>query len=204
MSHWAAPQVQTRRPHVVMYAGSMGAPNSIETLVRAAAETRALGVTEEEIVFRFVGHGASKEQAVELVRKLGIKGVSFEDLVAKEHVPELLSEATLLWMATRKSKLYDYGMSPNKLADYLTAGRPVVLAADVGGDDVENSGCGRTVRSNQPRIMAEAVLELCRLSDSDRHAMGLRGRRYAEENLSTVDLADRLNDVLVSAAASRT
>ena len=84
------------------------------------------------------------------------------------------------------------------------AGRPVVLATDVGGDDVENSGCGRTVRSNQPRIMAEAVLELCRLSDSDRHAMGLRGKRYAEDNLSTVDLADRLNDVLVSAAASRT
>ena len=203
ISMWPAPKMQSRRPHVVMYAGSMGVPNQIETLVRASGKVRSRGISEDDVVFRFIGSGAAKRRSFGLARSLGIDGLTFEDPVPKSRVPQLLNEASVLWMAVGPSRLYDYGISPNKLSDYLAAGRPVLLLANTVADYVELSKGGLKVPADNVEMAADAIMELLGLSDGERHSLGLRGRAYVERNLTTEILGERLIDVLETVTAAR-
>ena len=41
--------------------------------------------------------------------------------------------------------IYRFGVSPNKLFDYMMAGRPVIHAIEAPGDLVAESGCGLSI-----------------------------------------------------------
>lgn len=194
---WPWPAVRsTSQPHVVIYTGSLGIPNATDVLVQAAARVRARGFGSDRIVFRFVGSGVQLESVTRLVEQLQLKGVTFDNAVPKSEVPRLMRSATVAWLAVRDCALYEYGISPNKLGDYMASGRPVVLSANTEWDPVCESGCGVLVPSEDPDAIAQAVIAICSLSENMRHEMGLKGRRYVEKNLSAAVLAARLEGVL--------
>jgi glycosyltransferase involved in cell wall biosynthesis len=85
---------------------------------------------------------------------------------------------------------------PNKVFDYMAAGRPVVLAIDgVIRDVVENAGAGIPVTPGDAVALAQAIRTLA----SDRvtaHAMGMAGRRCVEEEYDRPVLAEKLGQLL--------
>jgi glycosyltransferase involved in cell wall biosynthesis len=81
---------------------------------------------------------------------------------------------------------------PNKVFDYLAAGRPVVLAIEgVIRQVVEEAGAGIPVRPGDPAAMAAAIRQLASDPQAGRD-MGLQGRRYVEAHFDRPALADRL------------
>jgi glycosyltransferase involved in cell wall biosynthesis len=81
---------------------------------------------------------------------------------------------------------------PNKVFDYLAAGRPVVLAIEgVIRQVVEEAGGGIPVRPGDAAALAAAIRRLAADPQTGRD-MGLRGRRYVESHFDRPVLADRL------------
>jgi glycosyltransferase involved in cell wall biosynthesis len=89
---------------------------------------------------------------------------------------------------------------PNKVFDYMAAGRPVLLAIDgVIRDLVEGARAGVFVRPGNPDAMADAILEL-QADPKLAGEMGRRGREAIEQEFARADLAAAMESAL---AASR-
>jgi glycosyltransferase involved in cell wall biosynthesis len=85
---------------------------------------------------------------------------------------------------------------PNKVFDYMAAGRPVVLAIDgVIRAVIEAAGCGLFAQPGDPAALAEAIRALAADKEKSRR-MGLAGRAYLEAHFSRERIAQELVRIL--------
>jgi glycosyltransferase involved in cell wall biosynthesis len=159
---------------VVGYAGTHGIANALETLLEAAARLR-----DQPVAFVLVGGGPDKPALVRQAARLDLRNVHFFDPVPKAQVPALLQGVDLAYIGWRRQPLYRFGISPNKLIDYMMAARPILHAVEAGNDPVAEAGCGLTVAPEDPAAVADGILRLLALGAERRAILGQRGRRYA-------------------------
>ena len=55
------------------------------------------------------------------------ENVEFLPAVKRDEVPELLAQFDALYVGLQRQPLFRFGVSPNKLMDYMMAGKPVIL-----------------------------------------------------------------------------
>ncbi|WP_376790591.1 glycosyltransferase family 4 protein [Thermoflexus sp.] len=184
----------------VMYLGAHGQANALDVLLQAAKIVQDRG--HREIHFILVGDGAEKPRLIQLAEKLHLRNVEFRDPVKKTEVPQTLQEADAFIFNLERVEVFKYGISPNKLFDYMASGRPVLFSVDAPNNPVEEARCGLTVPPRDPQALAEAVIALYEMPPEEREAMGRRGRSYVEKHHDIRGLADRLertlNGVLLS------
>ena len=171
---------------VVGYAGTHGISNALETLLEAAARLRG-----QPVAFVLVGGGPDKPALLRQAIELGLENVHFFDPVPKAQVPALLARFDLAYIGWRRQPLYRFGISPNKLIDYMMAGRPVLQAIEAGNDPVGEARCGLTVAAENPHAVADAIRTLLAMTPATRDAMGRNGTRFVLENLTYDVLGER-------------
>ncbi len=163
---------------VVVYAGAHGMSNDLEVLLYAAV---LLTGTNAQLVL--VGDGKEKPALQALAQALRLTNVTFAASVPKNEMPHALAAADACIAILKPLEEYKTTY-PNKVFDYMAAGRPVLLAIDgVIREVVEAAGCGLFVEPGHSQALAGAILKLANDPQESR-AMGLRGRRYLEENFS--------------------
>jgi glycosyltransferase involved in cell wall biosynthesis len=182
---------------VAGYVGSHAQSNGLDTLIEAARMLRDRGAGKVAIVF--VGDGPQKADCERLVLDYGLSNVFFHDSVPKSAVPAVLDALDVTLFSVRDISVFKYGLSCNKLFDYLASGRPVVSASPVGDTPVSISGGGISVPSGRPDAIADALLRLEALSDAGRRAMGERGRRWVYQHHGSTALAGRFLEALTEA-----
>jgi glycosyltransferase involved in cell wall biosynthesis len=85
---------------------------------------------------------------------------------------------------------------PNKVFDYMAAGRPVILAIDgVVREVVEKAGAGIFCQPGSPEALAKAIRQLAADPKKARQ-MGLDGRAYLEQHFDRLKLADHLESLI--------
>lgn len=178
----------------IVYTGAHGPANSLETVLRAA---RILSARNRSIQFVLVGDGPSKNSLIRQSQQLGLANVTFMDPIPKERIPGFLASADAAVITLAAVDTYSYGISPNKLFDYMAAGKPVICA--VPGDManlVETNGAGISVKPEDPEALAETAEKLFAMSADDRRAMGQSGRTLVAREFSRQVLIDRLIGIL--------
>ena len=181
----------------VVYAGAHGPANALGTLVEAARRLR-----DRPVDVVLVGDGVSKRALVE--QAAGLANVRFEPPVPKSFVPDLLQAADAAVITLRDVSAFSYAVSPNKLFDYMAAGRPVVCA--VPGDMaalVETTRAGVGVRPEDAEALAQAIARMSERPEEEREAMGARGREYVAKHLDRRALAGELATALRALAERR-
>lgn len=176
---------------IVGYAGSHGIANALYSLVDAAELMKNKSVT---IVF--VGQGPEKEKLETIIDERKIDNIIFLSAVIKNAIPEILNSMDVLYIGLQKQSLFRFGISPNKLMDYMMAAKPVIHAIDAGNDLVAESGCGISIPPEDPKAIAEAIVKLKSLSENERKAMGLKGRKFVLENHDYRVLAKKFIDII--------
>jgi glycosyltransferase involved in cell wall biosynthesis len=159
---------------ILGYAGGHAVSNALGFLLPAA---RLL--TDQRVSFVLVGAGAEKASLEHQARTLDLRNVTFLPAVSKSAVPALLREMDALYIGWQNKPIYRFGVSPNKIFDYMLAGKPVVHSINASNDLVAESGCGITVPPENPEAIAEAIRQLASLSQDQREEMGRRGRNFA-------------------------
>jgi len=173
----------------VMYLGAHGRANALDVLIQAAKVIQDRGY--KDIRFILVGDGPEKPRLIELAQKSGLKNVGFRDPVPKTEVPKALQEADALIFNLERAKVFKYGISSNKLFDYMASGKPILFAVEAANNPVEEAHCGLTVPPRDPQALAEAVIRLYKTPQEELGAMGRQGREYVEKYHDWAILADK-------------
>lgn len=171
---------------IVLYAGAHGISNDLEVVLSAAIITLA----NAEIKYLFVGDGKEKAHLEEFAKKNELTNILFLPAVAKNKMKEVLASADVCLAILKPLEMYKTTY-PNKVFDYLAAGRPIVLAIDgVIREVVEAANAGVFVQPGNAKEMADAIIKL----SEDRKAarqLGLNGREYVIRHFDRQLLADR-------------
>lgn len=176
---------------VVLYAGAHGISNDLTVALEAAK------LLEKDFKFQFVFLGDGKEKAnlVAYAAQLGLKNVTFLPPVPKTGMATALAGADACLAILKPLEEYKTTY-PNKVFDYMAAGRPVVLAIDgVIREVVEAADCGFFAQPGDSAALAEAVARLAANRD-EALRMGLAGRTYLETHFSREALAEKLERLL--------
>lgn len=176
---------------IVGYAGSHGLANALHTFIKAASLLHGYPVN-----FVLVGQGPEKETLQKKSIKLGLTNTLFLPPVPRGCIPELLSSMDALYIGYQKKPMYRFGISPNKLIDYMMAAKPVIHAIEAGNDLVAESGCGFSVPPENPAAVAEAIIKMMEMDSTGREAMGLKGRAYVLNNHNYTLLAKQFLEVI--------
>ncbi|WP_439686867.1 Glycosyltransferase [Cupriavidus oxalaticus] len=199
-----ASQTGTPSPgFTLMYFGAHGQANGLDNLLQAMKRVQD-HPHGGHIMLRMVGDGRLKPALIEQAAQLGLRNVRFEPPVPKTGIPAVAAQADAFVIAVRDlPRLYRYGISMNKLFDYLASARPIIIASDAANNPVADSAAGLTVGAEQPEALAEAILRLAAMPAEARERMGRAGRDYVERHHSFQHLAQRLAAVLDDACAAR-
>ncbi len=170
---WARKR-RLRKSFVVMHSGNVGHAQNLDSLVRSATFLRDLG----DLRILIVGFGARHEQLLGLAKLLETDAVSFLPYQPREALPQSLSSADV-HVVGLGSGLSGY-VVPSRLYGILSAGRPVIVAADPESETaqvVESVGCGVVIPPGRPELLADAIRDL-RARRDELDELGARGRAY--------------------------
>lgn len=192
------PGTTFRRQHglnntfVLLYAGAHGISNDLGVALDAA---RSLTVENPKVRIVFLGDGKEKPALQEQAKNMELVNVLFLPPIPKTEIPAALAGADACLAILKAIDEYKTTY-PNKVFDYMAAGRPVVLAIDgVIRDVVEAAGGGIFACPGDPAALAAAIQTLARNPEHSRR-MGLAGRRYVQKYFSREALALRLTEIL--------
>lgn len=178
------------RRFLVGYVGGHGLSNALDALVEAAADPRLA-----DVGIVCVGHGPEKARLAEKARNLGA-AMLFLDSVPRRSVPAVLAQFDGLFIGWMRSPLYQFGISPNKLYEYMMAGVPILHAVEAANDPVQDAGCGLSMAPENPGALCEGILALAALPPEQRRQMGERGRRFVMDRHVIGVLAQQFMDAV--------
>ena len=176
----------------VVYAGAHGPANGLDTVLNAAQRLR----DDRQIQFLLYGDGARKTALMQQARERHLENLEFRDAVPKIDMPEVLCSADILLLNYAKIGIGEYGISPNKLWEYMSCGKPIIFAHEAVNNPVASTECGVTVPPERPDLLADAVVSLAALPANKRREMGQRGRAYALQHHDWDILAIRMAEAI--------
>lgn len=177
---------RARGQFLIGFAGAINPSMALETLLAAAHQLQASGVS-----FFIAGGGSNAKDLRDEATRLAAHNFHMLGRMPKSSVQEFLSRMDALAIPWRRSPLYRYGVSPNKVLDYMLAGKPILQAGDASNDLPADAGCGLTVAPEDPAAFADAVLRLRALPAEERRRLGRNGRRFVLEKHDCRVLARR-------------
>ena len=181
---------------VVAYTGAHAAHNRLGVVLDAATLLNAEGA--DHIVFLLVGDGPEKASLAGRLSANPMNNVFLHAPVPKADVPHLLAAVDACLVHMTRTPVYRYGISFNKVFDYLASERPVIFACESKNDPVREANAGISIPPDDPRSLASAVVELARMEPSARRRLGENGRRYVAAHHDILRLAARMSEVLHS------
>lgn len=160
---------------IVGYAGTIGTANAMNFLMEAVIRSKE----QENIHFVVVGSGDKLEELKAMVKDCS--NITFIPPVPKRMVHSLIRMFDVCYMGMLNDPLYSYGISPNKIFDYLYSGRPVILAVNSPGNPVERAG-GVVIEPENTDALVSAIEKLYAMTEEQRNAIGVSGRNYVLQN----------------------
>lgn len=179
------------RRFLIGYAGGHALSNSLDVLLDAAKQ-----VDNRHFAFVLVGNGTEKERLRQRAVNEHIENIWFLNPIPKKAIPSFLAEMDILYLGWNRNPLYRFGISPNKIYDYMMSGKPVVHAVEAGNDPVAEAGCGLSVEPENATAIAEAIEKLCQMTEEERIQMGANGKQFVLRNHTYPVLAKRFIDCL--------
>ena len=173
---------------VVLYAGALGQANDIDTLLRAAERLKKY----DKIHFVLFGDGKERARLEAEAKRMGLTNVLFAGTRPKKEMPLIVASADACLAILQDIPAFRTTY-PNKVFDYMAAGRASIIAIDgITRELIESSRGGVYVNPADDTMLAQKVLEMSRDPVQVR-AMGLNAREYLVKNL---DRRDKLNETL--------
>ena len=173
----------------ILFAGNIGAAQDFGTILAAAERLK----DHPDIHWVIMGDGRMRSWVEDEIQKreLGRTVHLLERRPAKA-MPRYFSLVDVLLVTLRKEPIFALTI-PTKVQSYLACARPILAALEgEGARIIEEAGAGFSVTPEDPEALAKAALAFYRTPETERSAMGLRGRKYSESHFERRMLLDLL------------
>jgi len=158
----------------VVYTGSIRRVNNLGLLLDAAKL-----IEDPRIRLLIWGSGDELEDLKKRVQDEDIKTVVFKGRVDKKYVPGIVSRSDLNVVHWEMANLLRFGVSYNKLFEYLAAGRPVFSTVRPGYSLIERFCCGADTAGFTPKDFADGIQALAQQTEVEQKEMGNNARQVA-------------------------
>ena len=176
----------------VVYCGSIRKVNNVGKLLDIAKT-----VKNPKIRFLIWGSGDQLDALKKREETEHIDNVVFKDRVEKKYIPYITSKANLNFAHNDASKMLMYGISFNKLFEYLAAGKPVLFDFESRYNPAIQENAGIEVTSGKVEDIAAAIDEISQKNAAELEAIG-RNARAAASKYDFKVLTDKLISVIES------
>jgi colanic acid biosynthesis glycosyl transferase WcaI len=172
-----------------VFAGNVGNAQDFDTVIEAVSKL------ENTDGFRMVivGDGRAKKGALSKIELLGLSH-KFLFLGAHdiEYMPSVFSKADALFVSLLDEKIF-LSTIPSKVQAYLASGKPILASlGGAGADVVYSSGAGLISMPGNSSMLAEKIKQFLLMPDLELEEMGLRGKRYYQDNFDKIMLRKKL------------
>lgn len=176
---------------IVMYAGTIGITNALDTLFNCAIAMKK----NFQVHFIVVGDGDLKNYYRD---KYGhLPNLTFAPKVKKSEVSAVLMKSDLLYFSSHDSSVWRFGQSLNKVIDYMLAGKPVVASYTGYPSMINEAGSGTFVPAGDVDALESEIERYLSIPRHDRDAMGAKGRSWILANRSYQKLAEDYLKILI-------
>lgn len=186
-----------RNKFIVAHAGTIGITNALDTMLECAESMR----DDPRVHFLVVGEGDLRTHYQKQYAHLS--NLTFAPRVPKQMVQSVLSRCDLLYFSVHVSKVWKYGQSLNKVIDYMLAGKPVVASYTGFPSMINEAECGTYVPAGDVGALIQEVQRYAAMSESQREAIGRRGREWILTHRQYETLAKNYLKILFSQTAER-
>ena len=176
----------------IVYAGTIGPCQQLETVLEAAAMLRDL----TEVQFTIAGEGVARSELCRRADEMNLENVRFIGRRNLDDVAKMFALSELLLIHLKHDEMSELSI-PSKTIDYLASGRPLLMAvAGEASKLVDQCGCGITVPPSDPKRMAEAIRRFYSLSQADRDEFANAARVASQQYFSREDQIGKIEDSL--------
>jgi glycosyltransferase involved in cell wall biosynthesis len=94
------------------------------------------------------------------------------------------------------ARRWEFGMSLNKLVDYMLAAKPVIASYDGFRSMINEADCGTFVPAGSVEALTAEIERYAAMSPAERDQIGQRGRQWLLKNRTYEALAANYLDIL--------
>lgn len=167
---------------LIGYAGTLGIANSMDRVIDAMNL-----LLDRDIHLCIVGRGYLKEK----LKLKSNKNVSFLGEIPKNQVNCFLKIMDICILSWQDLEIYKYGISPNKIFDYMYASKPILMIGKINDTIIDKSDCGWVLKELEPATIALKIIEISELNFNYLNNLGSNGRMYLDENFTYEKLASK-------------
>jgi len=196
IDNWVRRQHKLADKFVVTYVGAHGRANALIQLMRAAV---ILKEKDNDIHIMLVGDGMEKPSLVKTARAWKLDNVTFVDPVPKSRIGDYINASNVCTAVLKSCETFKT-VYPNKVFDYMSAARPIIIAIDGAARKlVEQARAGLFAEPENPQAFAQAVLDLKNNTELANRC-GQNGRDFVQKNFVREELADKYLTILQALA----
>lgn len=178
---------------LVMFAGNVGNAQDVDSIIKAANETRVY----PEIRWVIVGDGRARETVEAQAKELGLSDtVYFLGRHPMAEMPTFFSFADVMIVSLRDEYIFSLTV-PAKTQSYMASGKPIVSMLNGEGNRiVDEAHCGLTAPSGDYRKLAENVIAMFKMNKEEREQMGKNGLEYYLTHFDKKTVVDNIIEAM--------
>tara|TARA_B110000116_G_C16793787_1_gene565394 strand:+ start:2233 stop:3489 length:1257 start_codon:yes stop_codon:yes gene_type:complete len=164
----------------VLFAGNIGIAQDFDCIINAMNK-----IKDHPIHLVVLGDGRAKKESIKKVRKFNLESnISFLGSFPLETMPYFFDKSDALLISLKKSAVFSKTI-PAKTQSYMAFGKPILTNAD--GEVsriIDESDSGLTADSGNHILLAENILKLSKLSDTEIKTMINNSKTYYENHFN--------------------
>lgn len=139
---------------IIGYTGALGIPNNLLPLIEASKKLR-----KYNIGVLLVGDGVEKQKLISKAQELKLDNVIFFGKVPKEQIEHIVKYCDAMFINAQPKVLYKYGISPNKIFDYMISNKLIFNGIHSPNNPMEKANCEIKFDANSPHDIASKIIE---------------------------------------------
>lgn len=171
---------------VIGYTGAMGVPNNLDPLINAAKD-----LAQYSICFLLVGDGTEKKRLQAICKMKNIDNIFFCESIPKKQIASVISFCDAMFINSQHKDIYKFGISPNKIFDYMLLDKPIFNGIDSPNNPMEKSKSEIRFLGNSSIDLKDKVLNF----HKNKSSYLVNSSSYIKEEFTYSHLADKYIEI---------
>lgn len=189
--------LQNENSFKVVYVGAIRLANGLDRLIDIAKNLK-----NPIIKILVWGKGDDLQRLKQRAENETVNNIVFKGYVEKKYIPYITSCADLNIVHYANIQLGEFGVSPNKLFDYMAAGKPILDDRPCNYNPLVECGAGIEVKNPTPENIAKAIEDFAAL-DKQTYDQYCRNARKGAEKYDFKNLTQKLLQIMTGEESGR-